>query len=489
MQKITTALLRAPYLSLFILQLSSWGLIFFFTEGRWWDDWILSSVPSSEYSNILMQQGVPFFAITYGFMGTWPLFWVTLIGFLSWNIASICWSKITIRLGLLSKNQSFIVAAICLTIPLFDSRILKCITAFQISIALFMAGWFVFLYSSNRLGIARFIVATMLITLSFTTASLIAFSAVPLILIWKQNYEQTKTFRKNLAQYLLTTLSVFFIPLGLWYITRILFPQNGLYKNYNIIGTGLENPKNIVFLSTLIVLFLVSSIWILLGKLPQFLDNKYQTVILGTSILAITSGLIPYAAVGKIPVIFSGLDSRFQALLPFGTSLLVVWLYLQVRKRNVSTAKYLLTSFILICILISNALVLRYWIDYEKQKSIIEFISTNKSQLNGYNLFVISDETAFSPVGGHDKYNFYEISGWLEEIFSGRAKLGVENSNNAIQVATEFIENKPIEKFGARNFTIPISMVDIEITSEFKNNVDILKRLIAGKPLFSVETN
>lgn len=475
-----------PLIFLLLIQLISWGQIFLFPEGRWWDDWILSSVPSGEYFEILMQQGIPFFAVTYGMMGTWPLAIVTAIGFLAWYVASLCFSKIFLYLGLVSRVQSYIIAALCLSIPLADARVMKCITLFQVTVALFMAGWALFLKKTIRFRKSKMTLAFVLVSLSFSTASLILFSALLVILYFRNKYDQSKSFSKNLIRSAFCTLPVAVLPLFIWILQRNLFPQSGPYSDYNKIGTGFDNPKNIIFIALLIICFVIPLTMLLSVKKYTLVNYSNQVILLLSGSIGITTALLPYALVGKLPVAFSGLDSRYQLLVPFGLSLVLLAILNSVKIRKPHIFELSILTIFAIFMIVSNVQIYNYWLNYSKQEAVLNYLDKHYETLAAANLIIIDDQTKTFPVQGHISYSFYEISGWLETTFGDRTRLGISKDSDYFSSTSDFFDREKLWRLGAADVNQDFTTKTLEISSPGINNLTLIQNFFLRSNLFEV---
>lgn len=478
----------AVYTFLLAIQLVAWGQVLLFPDGRWWDDWILTSIPSGQYQEIFQQQGAPLFSITYGQMGNWPLWTITVIGIICWYVASISFSKIIGRLTKIAHFEMLILAATCLTIPLVDARVLKCMTPFLICVALYFLGWLIFTNTNTNkyLIVTKPILVTLFISAGFSTASTISFTLVLVLLFI--SFEKTKNNKLFLIKdFWIRLIPVTVAPASIYLALKFLYPQVGKYEDYNRLGN--INLKTSLLLIFILVLLIITVAFFL--RLISTKENKdpLKSSDLAFGVLgfiALLAAVLPYVVVGKIPISFTGFDSRFQLLVPFGASLFVVYIFGKLRTVRPRSSYVLLGILFIVFISVSNIQIFRYRVDYLKQESIIQFIQTNSDKFQSSSLLLITDLSSNSNVNGHDKYNYYEVSAWLSVALQNHRNLGFSYTESYYDQALSMIAEDELWKLGARDFEKPFTVIQVYVENLDISKIEQIRLVFENKSISKV---
>lgn len=420
------------YVWLFILYSISHGLILSLGNAVFWDDWAYIGAPAEDILSEFGQSGdfLNFRGWVYIlFLNVMPAWGYKAATFILMFFSGVYLQKIAVRDLHLDKNIAFWLAVLFLTTPLYIARVACTDFNYTLSIYLFMLGWWLARYYRY---ISLFVFA-----LAFNTQSLLMFYALPVLFIYL-NQER----KVGLLAFAFQNSATILLPF-LWFFVKIVyFPSHGVYADYNKnydIKNVIPSIKNqwVDFLSyqndyiltftdinirLVVFIFIVFLIYKKIKCRYFSLDAKTFTYLFAIGVVSLALGLFPYWILGHVPTFWEW-TSRHQLLMPFGVAFILVAFAGLFR----SWLQRLIFSFyisLFISINISN--YINIYNDWNKQQSIIKFIS-NSEVVKKSSLIIFHDETENALFRS---YRFYEWNGIINRALPGEfTRFGINEAS------------------------------------------------------------
>ena len=385
-----------------------YGGILLIPHAIFWDDWTLYRNPPNVVLGIFKQLGAMFNSFGYLHVlmlsiGTWNY---KILTFLLMFISGLLLNSILERNALLSKENRFFVVLLFLILPFNFARVALIVFPYTLCYFFFFLAW--------RLIYQHRVIALLLFFLSFNTNSLLVFYFLPMLdLLYLDSH------LKNPRSFLLFAyrrLDFLLLPFLFFFIKTQFFPPSGLYagynQNYNLlhippaIKEQYEDLKAVAFdFNFYIFLILTPFIALILRKKIDAMSqaNHISWYLLGAlGTLAFILGAFPYWILGLIPS-FHEWTSRNQLLLPLGSALIIIAVLCPHKKlfKTIGITNYY-----------------SFFIDWNKQKALIELFSNN-SVIKNSKLVIITDETNHLNAIKRS-YRFYEWNGLLEQAYGNQ---------------------------------------------------------------------
>jgi hypothetical protein len=250
-----------PYVSITLLAILAWGAILFAPQALYWDDWVVVNNDTlAVYSEIGLPWLGPIYVALFA-IGPWTFKALALL-----STIAVGWATFAISgrgIGL-SARERWILSALVVVLPLFSSREIAILGTYSWSTALFFAAWYLLVRKNpGSRGRTRYVVAAALFFASYTTGSLLAFTALPAAHLAYLTVLESTSFRAGIAQFVRRFWWLALAPATFWIMKTVFFQPYGLYENYNQI----QLHRDRIGLSALALIFVFIIVGIALAYL------------------------------------------------------------------------------------------------------------------------------------------------------------------------------------------------------------------------------
>ena len=399
-----------PWVSAIVLYTLSWGWSLLRPNTLYWDDWaVFWQKDFGEILAQLGQMGVPpwskFIESVFLQVGVWT---VTASAAALFFVTGLIFYAILQLLPNGTQNQKSFALLIFLVVPVNHARISVIVFDYTTSYFLFYLGWFVLVrYKSTK----SFVLACMILFLSFKTHSFLFFVLLPFLHFGWLNRARLLDLKKlSLVHFRFSVIAV--LPV-LYVISRSVFwPPSQSWQDY-------QQPTWAGVLTGLwpVLIGLVGLSIIGVRRLKK-LRTPLGLVLLvvGFSITALA--LFPYFA-GELYVGYAGRPayitvfefradwrSRHQLLMPLGLALSVVGLneLLKWRGKNI-----VVTTVLVISVALNMFWGSQYFLQSHKQEQLVELFKTTKAEVE---IASVEDQTMrFN--GRESSFRSYEWNGFM----------------------------------------------------------------------------
>lgn len=399
-----------PWVSAIVLYSLSWGWSLLRPNTLYWDDWdgYFNKPLGDAFKTVTNMGRAPwagFFEYLLLNLGTWA---VTFSTFLIFFGISLILFEILQRGTALAAVHVKAVTLLFLLLPVMQARVAVSIFDYTTSYFLFYLGWFVLV---NYMSIKSFVLACVILFLSFKTHSFLFFVFLPFLHFgWLNRAKLTDLKRLNRIHFQVLVIAA--LPV-LYVISRSMFwPPNESWQDY-------QQPTRAGVLTGLwpVLIGLVGLLIVAMRRLKKLRTPLgLVLLIVGFSITALA--LFPYFA-GELYVGYAGRPayltvfefrsdwrSRHQLLMPLGLAISVVGLNELLKWRG----KNLVVSTVLV---ISVALNMfwgsQYYLQSHKQEQLVELFKTTKSEVE---IASVEDQTKrFN--GRESTFRSYEWTGFM----------------------------------------------------------------------------
>ena len=371
-----------PWVSAIVLYTLSWGWSLLRPNTLYWDDWSLYfRQPIGNARNIYIQSGRPLWEglveIALLQVGTWAICLTTFICFF---LCSIFLFGILKKVPNLNSEYLRFVTLLFLIVPVNHARTSLVIFDYTLAYFLFFLGWLILIRYKSVTG---FVLACVILLLSFKTHSFLFFALLPFLHFAWLNKTELLDFKKLNRRHLQITM-IAALPV-LYVVSRSLFwPPSESWQDY-------QQPTAAGFLTGLWPV-LIGLLGLLIVGLRHI--RKKQThvgfVLIVSGFLITALALFPYflaelyVGYAGRPAFITVLEfradwrSRHQLLMPLGLALSVVGLNELLKWKG----KNIVVSVILI---ISVALNIfwgsQYFLQSHKQEQLVELFKSTKGNL------------------------------------------------------------------------------------------------------------
>ena len=396
-----------PWVSAIVLYTLSWGWSLLRPNTLYWDDWAeifdkpkfymwryVRSVGRPPWSDVLETYLIPLGAWTVQVL-TFALFFVT--GLIIFQILRV-FSKLSIP-------QVNLIVLLFLVIPVNHARISLVIFDNSSSYFLFYLGWLVLVrYKSTK----SFVLACVILFLSFKTHSFLFFVLLPFLHFAWSNKTELFDFKKLNRRHLqVATYAI--MPLAYVVARSLFWPPSEAWVGYqepSISGLIRWMPTS--------VLFILGSIWLVLHrKNKKGVDVNFLVFWCGTGATALA--LMPYFVAELfreyISIIAFRADwgTRHQLLLPLGLALSVVGLNGMLKKHLRNLIFILAVS---VSLVFNTYVGSNYYLDSIKKEQVVELFLARVDLKPSSELVILDDTKRFN--GRGSTYRDYEWSGLLK---------------------------------------------------------------------------
>jgi hypothetical protein len=418
-------------------------------RGVYWDDWTLYRMPAE------------LIYVNFESAGTTPYGWLhvfitqfdsaiavsNVFTFFCYLASSLLVWRVTSRIRGLQTTEAWILAALCIALPMNLARNAMADDHYSACQLLFWLA--VVVFQHNELNIKKSIGLTLLSALLFfaaflTKSYLAAFPLVLLYAVWERQPKSITAFIRTgmkLSPWLL-------LPIGFWILRgKYLVPSGpAVAVGYNEITPAhiAAIPVNMVktFFYSFVKLLLVtplafksllvaaialpaSGFFLWLGRgwwysaTPMAASTKRAVWGVAIGVTMFVAGAVPYLAVGHLPAQNEWSD-RHQLLLPFGTATMLVFgVQLIASLFTRPLQRLLMQGAFAVLITLGIGRHIRLYLDYErdwlKQVSIMRQLK-DQAEIRANTTFIFADKAPQLNVFDRT-YRFYEFSGMLKQLF------------------------------------------------------------------------
>jgi hypothetical protein len=443
---------------LIVLYAVAWGGLLLSSGGVYWDDWIYVSAPPGQILQMTRELGLPWVGFLLLFLlhlGPVAYHVLSLLLFLSVGISTF---GILRRVPSLTPNEQIFLAALVLVLPLIAARHALSVQQYAFSYALFYLAWYLLVRASPP-GRVTLCTAGILFAASFTTNSLLVFYLLPMShLLFQVGYRP----RVPLTRLLWSYWPLLALP-GAWYAAKLAFLQPyGLYANYNQITSGLLVNATALLALAFLPLGAVYLVRRRLGSRTRGISTA-----LSAGLFLTVLAIYPYMVVDKGPP-FMEWETRNELLMPLGIAFVVLAICRTIRAvlgRGVAqlAGMGVLTG----SIVVSAAICGSYFVDWEKQQSLIEMFRATPA-LESASSVIFRDDTTSMNIFGRS-YRFYEWNGLMTRAFGDETRFGVNNTRREIRRLLGGAYGR-FALYGARNYVPDGTVVQVRISSPYASS-------------------
>lgn len=483
-----------------LLTAGVWGVILLVPGALYWDDWVILG---DDTMGVYRDTGIPW--LGHVVVAT------SLVGPVGFKIvAVVCTVVVALAargiasrgLGL-DSHQTFVVAALVAVLPFNVARASAAILNFSaISLALFFVAWWLLVCPRQHRHL-RGGTAAVLLLLSYSTASLLPFVAVPVAHLALLELDRSRGFARGLLTFAGRFWYVLATPWVFWVIQTAFLRPDGLYAGYNafvpwswLVGTApIATALTLITLATGIILLLARIVrptssrlrdittaliggggtvviggllWLGRGStspgaaaIPLLLVFAGGTVVVtslaasrgataydhvgragflsATGFVIFALGGLPYLLVGKVPT-FVDWETRHQLLLPVGTAVLVMAGLVALGGGDRAPVARAVGY---LAVGVSAAAVLTSGLtlvaDWHKQQQVITALS-NLDDVREASTVVVTDRTTPWNYGSR-RLRFYEPTGWMHAAFGDRSRLAISPEDARSGAVTELFDD------------------------------------------------
>jgi len=472
--------LALVYIVNHIYILALWDAVF-------WDDWILFDTDHAILIGRFEQAGTPFGWVGYFHalllaLGPWAY---RVLVFITYFCAGLLVVKILERRGGIWGAYSIVIGTMFMIVPLNAARVAGINAPYATCYLVFFLAWY--LIESHKF------LASILFLFSFNTNSLLVFYVLPVCDLIFPNKQVRYV---DIWELIKKNWILLGLPLLYFFIKVYFFSPYGFYKNYNN-EFSFYNIKHALSLqiSEIDRLFSPSAelllvvgftaglsivIWPILNRmqlskfLPCDVFNRRKLLIMALmGVAALILAGFPYWLVGH-PQRFYNWDSRHQILMPLGVAIILASLF-GLLPKNIRKVYF--------CFLLALFLVLNvqsyyaYYIDWNKQKAIIDIISHQPLIKEG-RLIVFEDHTEIPNARGRTN-SIYEWNGMLKYIYKDEKRYGINQRDWTSKICgSNHISFSPYYKAGEINNAHTNKVVLVKIFRDKPIGLSLIDKII-----------
>jgi len=405
-------------------------------DGLYWDDWV-------SYNQDSQTMAILYDMIKFGIKGDFYLilenmfnhiYAFRLFTFFAYLFIGYFIYKIILSTKIFNTSTSKFIGFLSVIIPINAIKTYTIMTVFTFPMLLF---YFAFFLLSKNYPLPNKSLKIIILTIfffSFSTNSILVFYAsVLLYLYYMDNNKSLKINYTIVKTYMLKRWDFILLPIFYFLYMSIYLVPHGLYDGYNKVSFSIEkiiHSINIssqymtkdLFISLVENNYIVTSALIVSGIIAFFLKHDIkiewrQTILLFIlSIVLFIFATLPYAAVGKTPVLI-GNNGRFALLLGPAIAMFfiaVITLLSHLFFKYKQKIFLFLVSFIVITMVSKNfSQQYEFMLDNFYQASIIENFKTNDD---------IKDNTTFV-VYPYKTRSYYVWNGLAKKAFNDTKRL------------------------------------------------------------------
>jgi hypothetical protein len=412
---------KFPWLLAVPLFLVSRGFSLFFLDAVFWDDWTLVDVRPEVILEVFRQSGsigetghLHNALLTVG-PAAYRIFTLLLL----FACAVLVWAIMRTLRGI-SPTDRNLVTLLFLCAPLYAASVSLMVFPNTLRIFFFFMAWYLLVV---RRSAASRVASLALFALSFNTASLLVFYALPFLHFAMQS--ATKQSLRTPST-LLSLAAFGALPLLHWFIQLQFFRPSGVFVDYNRIHTQ-------YLLGDLpwVVAGAVYTVATSLGLRHVQSDRIKGLLLVPVGLWMLWLAILPYRAIGwGVPLSmwwehsFIEWASRYQLLMPLGFAVVVASLDKALRFR-VTAIVALLT--ILGSAIHNLGVGAEYYVDWIKQKEVIQHLARSDDVRRARTILFEDEAPHFN--ARSRTYRFYEYNGWLKRAYGDETRFAMDRKN------------------------------------------------------------
>lgn len=439
----------------FFYVLAYWPLLL--NNGVFWDDWVLYHQAPRTVLGIFSEQGSRLagyldvlLVSAAPVVAKWVVFTIYLV-------AMLVVYQILLDSKLFGRRTSLLLALFAAVIPYNAGRIAAMNALYALCYLLFVAAFLALMRYLAQRKLSLRVLALLLFFLSFGTASLMVFYALPLVYI-AYHERASLTSLKGVAKTCWSYADFILIPLVFFAMKSVFFVPHGIYAGYNTIELANIARSPHEYFLTLSSSFLdvigrsfttaagaLGFAIVLLIVTYLLLANRTPAATAGTNAQASSAkrflfgallfylGVLPYLAIGRDGATFGReWESRDQLLLGIGAAFMLFYglrflfalFHFGVRPQRV-VFSILVAAFLVVNV----ATYLQFQADWFKQIAFMESVR-GMPQIRDNTSFAVDDRAAaLNAMNRH--VQFYEYNGMLRQVFGTETRLAAPASDIA----------------------------------------------------------
>jgi len=428
-------------------------------DGLYWDGWLIHRFLDARdwpnLSKIFVESGLPIWTYLHRLMGYSPdiVLGYRLAAFACIAASGLLIYQIGCLSGLVSPEESLLIALISLTYPGFQVAFELIILPYVLGYFLFWLAVFLALLAEQQDKPARYglrVGALLGFGISFGINSLLVFYFGFLwLLVLFVRRSRSLSVREIFTSFLPRHLDYLLLPFLYWISKEILFPRQGLYGDYNqfrlspgslavSVGKFLYNSIYYQVNSALteltrqpmigLIVFL-AAYWCynVLGVrssgLPGDRVKLHALPVFGCILLGL--GILPYVAVGLGPTAH-GWSTRHALLVALPLAIVIVGLV----RLVFATGDGMLsrTGWVLVVVLVGafSLSTVHNYISWQarwvKDRSIMVNLAASP-EFKPFSVYWVDDQF---PAGGEPFYRFYEWSSMFRTVWGDESRIGLD---------------------------------------------------------------
>jgi hypothetical protein len=256
------------YATISAVAVLAWGAALLAPRSRFWDDWIVGYATLQNAREL----GLPWIGYTLtalSSVGVWS-FKVVAIG--ATIVVGCTTYEISGRGLRLSSRERLLLAMLVVALPLNSARTIVILDTYMWSLAVFFVAWWLLVSKSpSSPGAGREVVAAILLFASYTTASLLLFTALPLAHLCYLTIRRDVPWWEGVLRFIARYWYVFLTPIAFWLMRTLYLKPFGVYQSYNTphFDRGVSDPLTLdalVLSAGLVLVCLVLALWLLAGR-------------------------------------------------------------------------------------------------------------------------------------------------------------------------------------------------------------------------------
>lgn len=219
------------FVSLAIFAVVAWGAILATPGALFWDDWVVVNDDTlGVYSDVGLPWVGPVYVALFA-LGPWTFKVVAIVATIIVGCATYAISGRGLGLG---HRERWLLSALVVVLPLCSTREIAILNLYSWSTALFFVAWYLLVRSSpSAPGRLRYVVGAVLLFASYTTGSLLPFTALPAAHLAYLALSDGTPFRRGAVAFLRRFWWLALAPVVFWVVKTIYFQPSGLYEDYN----------------------------------------------------------------------------------------------------------------------------------------------------------------------------------------------------------------------------------------------------------------
>jgi hypothetical protein len=253
---------RLVYGSIVVIGLVAWAATFLAPGSRFWDDWPLANGDTLRLTREIGLPWTGYIDLALLALGQWSF---KVLAVAAGIVVGMATFAISGRGLALTVWERWLLSALVVALPLYAPRTLAIVGTYSWSLALFFVAWYLLVRkapgSGGRLGC---VVAAVLFFVSYTTASLLPFTALPVLHVAYLTLRGTTAFWRDLLRLIGRYWYVLAAPVLFWIVRSIFFRPSGLYADYNefiLTGKSPTAHTSVKLLAVLFCVFVVLVAW------------------------------------------------------------------------------------------------------------------------------------------------------------------------------------------------------------------------------------